>query len=141
LALAAPAATAAETLVLTCQKCDELIVTGKGLPASEQVRVSGGGGKTGGGGGGGGVGGWAQRVARRGGASSTSPPTRMAPSPRRSPWTWASTRRSSRPCGSPTAARSWRRPTPASPPPASRRTPCPSPARTPRCWVAWDWPC
>jgi hypothetical protein len=40
LALAAPAATAAETLVLTCEKCTELIVTGKGLPESEQVRVS-----------------------------------------------------------------------------------------------------
>jgi len=40
LALAAPAATAAETLVLTCEVCTELIVTGKGLPESEQVRVS-----------------------------------------------------------------------------------------------------
>ena len=40
LALAAPAATAAETLVLTCEICTELVVTGKGLPASEQVRVS-----------------------------------------------------------------------------------------------------
>ena len=40
LALAAPAATAAETLVLTCEKCTELIITGKGLPESEQVRVS-----------------------------------------------------------------------------------------------------
>jgi hypothetical protein len=39
LALAAPAA-AAETLVLTCEECTELIVTGKGLPESEQVRVS-----------------------------------------------------------------------------------------------------
>ena len=40
LALAAPAATAAETLVLTCEICTELVVTGKGLPESEQVRVS-----------------------------------------------------------------------------------------------------
>jgi hypothetical protein len=32
LALAAPAATAAETLVLTCEKCTELIVTGPSLP-------------------------------------------------------------------------------------------------------------
>jgi hypothetical protein len=40
LALAAPAATAAETLVLTCEVCTELVVTGKGLPESEQVRVS-----------------------------------------------------------------------------------------------------
>jgi hypothetical protein len=40
LALAVPAAQAAETLVLTCEVCDEVIVTGKGLPASEQVRVS-----------------------------------------------------------------------------------------------------
>jgi glycerol-3-phosphate dehydrogenase len=35
----APAARAAETLVLTCTKCTELIVTGKGLPANDQVRV------------------------------------------------------------------------------------------------------
>ena len=40
LALTIPAAGAAETLVLTCEVCDEVIVTGKGLPASEQVRVS-----------------------------------------------------------------------------------------------------
>jgi glycerol-3-phosphate dehydrogenase len=40
LALAAQAATAAETLVLTCEICTELVVTGKGLPESEQVRVS-----------------------------------------------------------------------------------------------------
>jgi hypothetical protein len=40
LALTVPAAGAAETLVLTCEICDEVIVTGKGLPASEQVRVS-----------------------------------------------------------------------------------------------------
>ena len=39
LVLAAPAATAAETLVLTCTQCTELIVTGKDLPASTQVRV------------------------------------------------------------------------------------------------------
>jgi hypothetical protein len=37
--LTVPAAGAAETLVLTCTKCTELIVTGKDLPASEQVRV------------------------------------------------------------------------------------------------------
>ena len=36
LALAAPAATAAETLVLTCEKCTELIVTGKRLPESRR---------------------------------------------------------------------------------------------------------
>jgi hypothetical protein len=40
LALTAPAAMAAETLVLTCERCDEIIVTGKGLPANERVRVS-----------------------------------------------------------------------------------------------------
>jgi hypothetical protein len=40
LALAAPAASAAETLVLTCEVCTELVVTGKGLPANESVRVS-----------------------------------------------------------------------------------------------------
>ena len=39
LILTVPAARAAETLVLTCTKCTELIVTGKGLPANEQVRV------------------------------------------------------------------------------------------------------
>jgi hypothetical protein len=37
--LTVPAARAAETLVLTCTECTELIVTGKDLPASEQVRV------------------------------------------------------------------------------------------------------
>jgi LPXTG-motif cell wall-anchored protein len=40
LILTVPAARAAETLVLTCEKCDELIVTGKDLPASDQVRIS-----------------------------------------------------------------------------------------------------
>ena len=35
LALAVPAANAAETLVLTCTVCTEVIVTGKGLPGSE----------------------------------------------------------------------------------------------------------
>jgi|SRR5512132_1825087 glycerol-3-phosphate dehydrogenase len=35
----APAARAAETLVLTCTKCTELVVTGKDLPANSQVRV------------------------------------------------------------------------------------------------------
>jgi hypothetical protein len=40
MALTVPAATAAETLVLTCEVCTEVIVTGKGLPASERVRVS-----------------------------------------------------------------------------------------------------
>jgi hypothetical protein len=40
LLLVVPAARAAETLVLTCTKCTELILTGKGLPANESVRVS-----------------------------------------------------------------------------------------------------
>jgi hypothetical protein len=35
----APTAKAAETLVLTCQVCTELVITGKDLPANEQVRV------------------------------------------------------------------------------------------------------
>ena len=39
LVLTVPAASAAETLVLTCTECTELIVTGKDLPANEQVRV------------------------------------------------------------------------------------------------------
>ena len=39
LALAVPAANAAETLVLTCTQCDELIITGKDLPANSEVRV------------------------------------------------------------------------------------------------------
>ena len=39
LILKVPAARAAETLVLTCTECTELIVTGKGLPANEEVRV------------------------------------------------------------------------------------------------------
>ena len=36
LALAAPAATAAETLVLTCEVCTELIVAGKRVPESRR---------------------------------------------------------------------------------------------------------
>jgi hypothetical protein len=40
LVIMAPAARAAETLVLTCTECTELIVTGKDLPANDQVRVS-----------------------------------------------------------------------------------------------------
>jgi hypothetical protein len=36
----APAAKAAENLVLTCTICTELVVTGKGLPANDEVRVS-----------------------------------------------------------------------------------------------------
>jgi hypothetical protein len=39
LILTVPAASAAETLVLTCKRCDELILTGKGLPANQRVRV------------------------------------------------------------------------------------------------------
>ena len=39
LVLSVPAAGAAETLVLSCVECTELIVTGKGLPANQQVRV------------------------------------------------------------------------------------------------------
>ena len=39
LVLTVPAASAAETLVLTCTKCTELIVTGKDLPANSRVRV------------------------------------------------------------------------------------------------------
>ena len=39
LVLTVPAASAAETLVLTCTKCTELIITGKDLPANESVRV------------------------------------------------------------------------------------------------------
>ena len=40
LAVGAVPARAAESLVLTCQVCDEVIVTGKGLPANQTVRVS-----------------------------------------------------------------------------------------------------
>ncbi len=40
LALAAPAASAAETLVLTCTICTQLVITGKDLPANQDVRVS-----------------------------------------------------------------------------------------------------
>jgi hypothetical protein len=40
LVLVVPAARAAETLVLTCTKCTELILTGKGLPANDSVRIS-----------------------------------------------------------------------------------------------------
>ena len=35
----APAASAAETLVLTCTVCTKLVVTGKDLPANSEVRV------------------------------------------------------------------------------------------------------
>ena len=40
LLLVVPAARAAETLVLTCTKCTELILTGKDLPKSDSVRIS-----------------------------------------------------------------------------------------------------
>jgi hypothetical protein len=40
LALGAVPARAAESLVLTCEVCTHVIVTGKGLPANEGVRVS-----------------------------------------------------------------------------------------------------
>jgi hypothetical protein len=33
-------ARAAESLVLTCEICDEVIITGKGLPTNADVRVS-----------------------------------------------------------------------------------------------------
>src|SRR4029453_5202638 len=82
------------------------------------------------------------RPAPRWEASSTSTPTPTAHSSRRSPWTWASTRGSSRPCGSATPATCWGSPpTPAYRPPASRRTPWPSPGRRPRCCSAWGWCC
>src|SRR4029453_12640676 len=40
LVLVVPAARAAETLVLPCKKCTELILTGKDLPKNSSVRVS-----------------------------------------------------------------------------------------------------
>jgi hypothetical protein len=40
LILVVPAARAAESLVLTCKVCTELVLTGKGLPANSSVRVS-----------------------------------------------------------------------------------------------------
>jgi hypothetical protein len=40
LVVLAPAARAAEALVLTCEVCTELVITGKGLPANDEVRVS-----------------------------------------------------------------------------------------------------
>jgi hypothetical protein len=40
MALGTVPARAAESLVLTCEVCDEVIVTGKGLPANDTVRVS-----------------------------------------------------------------------------------------------------
>ena len=40
LVLSVPAASAAETLVLSCVKCTELILTGKDLPANSEVRLS-----------------------------------------------------------------------------------------------------
>jgi hypothetical protein len=40
MALGAVPARAAESLVLTCEVCTEVIVTGKGLPANEGVHVS-----------------------------------------------------------------------------------------------------
>jgi glycerol-3-phosphate dehydrogenase len=39
LVVLAPTAKAAETLVLTCTKCTQLVITGKDLPANAQVRV------------------------------------------------------------------------------------------------------
>ena len=38
--LIVPAVRAAETLVLTCTVCTQVVATGKGLPANETVRVS-----------------------------------------------------------------------------------------------------
>jgi hypothetical protein len=40
LVLVVPAARAAETLVLTCKVCTELVLTGKDLPKNDSVRVS-----------------------------------------------------------------------------------------------------
>jgi LPXTG-motif cell wall-anchored protein len=40
MALGAVPAQAAESLVLTCEVCEEVIITGKGLPANETVKVS-----------------------------------------------------------------------------------------------------
>jgi hypothetical protein len=40
LVLTVPAAGAAETLVLSCEECTELILTGKDLPANDEVRIS-----------------------------------------------------------------------------------------------------
>jgi hypothetical protein len=40
LVLVVPAARAAETLVLTCKVCTQLVLTGKGLPANDSVRIS-----------------------------------------------------------------------------------------------------
>ena len=40
LALGAVPARAAESLVLTCEVCTEVIITGKGLPANQDVKVS-----------------------------------------------------------------------------------------------------
>jgi len=40
MALGAVPARAAESLVLTCSVCTEVVITGKGLPANEGVRVS-----------------------------------------------------------------------------------------------------
>jgi hypothetical protein len=39
LVVLAPTAKAAETLVLTCKICTQLVITGKDLPANQQVRV------------------------------------------------------------------------------------------------------
>jgi hypothetical protein len=39
LVVLAPTAKAAETLVLTCKICTELVITGKDLPANDEVRV------------------------------------------------------------------------------------------------------
>jgi hypothetical protein len=40
LVLTVPAAGAAETLVLSCEECTELILTGKDLPPNDEVRIS-----------------------------------------------------------------------------------------------------
>jgi hypothetical protein len=40
LAVPAAAAGAAESLVITCKRCDEAITTGKGLPANTSVRLT-----------------------------------------------------------------------------------------------------
>ena len=124
LVLTVPAASAAETLVLTCTKCTELIVTGKDLPANDQVRVGVVDVKTG------------QETTDQfyvdtdaNGAFVKKIPMDLGEHPTLESTVWKQGR----------ATCWWSPPTAASSPPASRRTPSPSPGRTRRCCSAWGW--
>src|SRR5512132_4607604 len=121
----APAASAAETLVLTCKICTELVITGNDLPANQSVRVSVVDVKTG------------QETTGQfyvdtdaNGAFVKKIPMDLGEHPSLESTVWKKD-------GSVLVVAAHTRFTA----PASRRTPWPSPGRTPRCCSAWGWCC